>query len=48
MANSQERKQQIMDHVKRTTLLPQQLALANTNSDAKKQQIMDHVKRTRG
>lgn len=45
MANSEERKKQILEHVSRTIKLPQQPSSAN--SEAKKQQIMDHVKRTR-
>jgi hypothetical protein len=48
MADSEERKRRIMDHVGRTTKLPQQLSLMSTNSEARKQQIMDHIKRTRG
>jgi hypothetical protein len=46
MALSQERKQQIMEHIKRTTQLPQQLSATSTNSEARKQQIMEHVKRS--
>lgn len=45
MANSEERRKQIMEHVSRSIKLPQQPSTAN--SEAKKQQIMDHVKRTR-
>ncbi|HEY9606444.1 MAG TPA: hypothetical protein V6C85_32850 [Allocoleopsis sp.] len=48
MASSEERKRQILDHISRTTKLPQQLSATNTNSEARKQQIMDHIKRTRG
>lgn len=47
MAISEERKRQILDHVNRTTKLPQQLFSASTNSEARKQQIMEHIKRTR-
>ncbi len=47
MATSDERKKQILDHVNRTTKLPQQMFSANTNSEARKQQIMDHINRTR-
>lgn len=47
MASSEERKKQILDHVKRSTQLPQQLASPNTNTESRKQQIMDHIKRTR-
>jgi hypothetical protein len=46
MANSEERKKQILDHVNRTIKLPQQLS--STNSEGRKQQIMDHIKRSRG
>ncbi len=45
MANSEERKKQILEHVNKSIKLPQQPS--STNSEAKKQQIMDHVKRTR-
>lgn len=45
MANSEERKNRILEHVSKSIKLPQQPSSAN--SEAKKQQIMDHVKRTR-
>ncbi|HEY9611183.1 hypothetical protein [Allocoleopsis sp.] len=46
MANSEERKRQIMEHISRTTKLPQQLSATNTNTEARKQQIMEHLKRS--
>lgn len=45
MANSEERKNRILEHVSRTMKLPQ--LPSAVNSEAKKQQIMDHIKRTR-
>lgn len=48
MADSEQRKRQIMEHLKRTTQLPQQLSATTTSSDARKRQIMDHLKMTRG
>ena len=46
MANSEERKRQIIEHIKRTTELPHQLSATITNSEARKKQIMEHIKRT--
>ncbi|MEC4986862.1 MAG: hypothetical protein SAK42_22395 [Oscillatoria sp. PMC 1076.18] len=46
MANSEEKKRQIMDHVKRTRQTdPSQ---QSSSSAGRKRQIMDHVKRSRG
>jgi hypothetical protein len=46
MANSEERKRQIMEHIGRSVQLPQQLSATTINSEARKKQIMEHVKRT--
>jgi negative regulator of replication initiation len=46
MANSEERKRQIMDHIQRSSQLPQQLSATSTNTEARKKQIIDHVKRS--
>ncbi|MEQ9552203.1 MAG: hypothetical protein RIM23_21655 [Coleofasciculus sp. G3-WIS-01] len=46
MANSDQRKQRIMEHIKRSITIPQRGF--SMTSDAKKQQIMDHIKMTRG
>lgn len=46
MANSEERKRRIMEHIARSTQLPQQLSAISTNSEARKKQVMDHVKRS--
>lgn len=45
MANSDERKKRIMDHVKRTTKLPDEKS--SVEQDQRKQRVMDHIKRTR-
>ncbi|MDK3155120.1 hypothetical protein QPK87_00765 [Kamptonema cortianum] len=45
MANSDERKQRIMDHVKRTTKLSNEVSPAE--KEQRKQRIMEHIKRTR-
>ncbi len=46
MANSDQRKQRIMEHIKRSITIPQRGF--SMTSDSRKQQIMDHIKMTRG
>ncbi|WP_168166537.1 hypothetical protein [Moorena producens] len=47
MATSEEqRKQKIMEHLEKTTQLPQQQP--SLYSEARKQKIMEHIKLTRG
>ncbi|WP_293057307.1 MULTISPECIES: hypothetical protein [unclassified Moorena] len=47
MATSEEqRKQKIMEHLEKTTQLPQQQP--SLYSEARKQKIMEHIKMTRG
>ena len=45
MANSEERKKQILEHVSRSIKLPQQLS--SPLSESRKQQMRDHINRTR-
>lgn len=48
MTISEERKQQIREHVRKTIQLSQQLLVQNTHSEIRKQRIMEHVKRSWG
>jgi len=45
MANSEERKNRILEHISKTMKVPQ--LPSAINSEDKKQKIMAHIKRTR-